>query len=112
MEFWWFVPLGYSIKFNASRFDLLFKYTIIGNGVLNGGLFKINLSNTIPYNLMATQENASIKRCIMNEKSSKLWHRRLGHISVERIKRLVNDGVLGTLDFTDFSTYVDCIKGK
>ena len=54
------VPLGYSIKFNASRFDLLFKSTIIGNGVLNGGLFKINLSNTIPYNLMATQENASI----------------------------------------------------
>jgi len=47
-------PLGYSIKFNASGFDLLFKSTIIGNGVLNGGLFKINLSNTIPYNLMAT----------------------------------------------------------
>ena len=66
------VPLGYSIKFNACGFDLLFKSTIIGNGVLNDGLFKINLSNTIPYNLMATQENAGIKRCIMNEKSSKL----------------------------------------
>ena len=59
----------------------MFKSTIIGNGVLNEGLFKINLSNTIPYNLMATQENTGIKRCIMNEKSSKLWHRRLGHIS-------------------------------
>ena len=61
---------------------------------------------------MATQESAGIKRCIMNEKSSKLWHRRLRHISIERIKRLVNDGVLETLDFTDFSTCVDCIKGK
>ena len=28
------------------------------------------------------------------------------------IKRLVNDGVLNTLDFTNFDTYVDCIKGK
>ncbi|RVW62445.1 Retrovirus-related Pol polyprotein from transposon TNT 1-94 [Vitis vinifera] len=34
------------------------------------------------------------------------------HISIDRIKRLVNDGVLSTLDFTDFETCVDCIKGK
>ena len=31
------VPLGYSIKFNTSEFDLLFKSTIIGKGVLNDG---------------------------------------------------------------------------
>ena len=49
------------------------------------------------------------KRCVINEDSSKLWHRRLGHISIERIKRLLNEGVL---DFTDFETCVDCIKGK
>jgi hypothetical protein len=36
----------------------------------------------------------------------------LGHISIERIKRLVSDGVLQTLDFTNFGTCVDCIKGK
>jgi len=41
-----------------------------------------------------------------------LWHHRLGHISIERIKRLVKDRVLNTLDFTDFKTCVDCIKGK
>ena len=41
-----------------------------------------------------------------------LWHRRLGHISMERIKKLVNDGVLSTLDFADFETCVNCIKGK
>ena len=41
-----------------------------------------------------------------------LWHKRLGHISIERIKRLINDGVLETLDFTNFGTCVDCIKGK
>ena len=52
------------------------------------------------------------KQCVMNEDSSMLWHRRLGHISMQRIKRLVNDGVLNTLDFTDFDTCVDYIKGK
>ncbi|KAL3498928.1 hypothetical protein ACH5RR_041660 [Cinchona calisaya] len=48
----------------------------------------------------------------MNENSSILWHRRLGHISIQRIKRLVDDGVLSTLDFTNFETCVACIKGK
>ena len=33
-------------------------------------------------------------------------------ISIERIKKLANDGVLSTLDFVDFKTYVNCIKGK
>ena len=41
-----------------------------------------------------------------------LWHRRLGHISIERIKKLVNDGILSTLGFADFETCVNCIKGK
>ena len=41
-----------------------------------------------------------------------LWHRRLGHISIERMKKLVNDGVLSTLDFADFETCMNCIKGK
>ncbi|GAA0163098.1 hypothetical protein LIER_19052 [Lithospermum erythrorhizon] len=35
-----------------------------------------------------------------------------GHISIERVERLVKDGLLGTLDFTDFDTCVGCIKGK
>ena len=56
--------------------------------------------------------NVGIKRSLINENSSMLWHRRLGHISIERIKGLVKDGVLKTLDFTDFGTCVDCIKGK
>ncbi|RVW76456.1 Retrovirus-related Pol polyprotein from transposon TNT 1-94 [Vitis vinifera] len=64
----------------------------------------------IPHNSLHVQ--TGIKRCVVKEDSSTLWHRRLGHISIDRIKRLVNDGVLSTLDFTDFETCVDCIKGK
>lgn len=55
---------------------------------------------------------AGTKRCVMNESSSTLWHRRLGHISFERVKRLVKDGILSTLDFTESETCIDCIKGK
>ena len=48
----------------------------------------------------------------MNEDSSILWHRRLGHISIDTIKKLVNDRVLDTLDFIDFNTCINYIKGK
>ncbi|KAL0354343.1 UNVERIFIED_CONTAM: hypothetical protein Sangu_1015600 [Sesamum angustifolium] len=51
-------------------------------------------------------------RCVTNEDSSILWHWRLGHVSIGRIEKLVIDGVFNTLDFTDFDTRVDCIKGK
>ena len=77
---------------------------------MSNGLFFINLKNDTTNNTMHV--HTGTKRCIMNEDSSMLWHRRLGHISIQRIKRLVNDGVLNTLDFNDFHTCVDCIKGK
>ncbi|RDX81383.1 hypothetical protein CR513_37949, partial [Mucuna pruriens] len=36
----------------------------------------------------------------------------MGHVSIERIKRLVNESILHTLDFVDFETCVNCIKSK
>ena len=30
--------------------------------------------------------SVGLKRCIVNEESSMLWHQRLGHISIEKIK--------------------------
>ncbi|KAL4310044.1 hypothetical protein GQ457_01G035740 [Hibiscus cannabinus] len=104
------VPLGYCFNFSNVGFNLFYKSEIVGNGVLCDGLYSIDLQNNATHNVMHIQTGT--KRCVINEDSSTLWHRRLGHISIERIKRLVNDGVLNTLDFTDFDTCVDCIKGK
>ena len=36
----------------------------------------------------------------------------MGHISRERLQRLVKDGILPNLDFSDLSMCVNCIKGK
>ncbi|RVW47329.1 Retrovirus-related Pol polyprotein from transposon TNT 1-94 [Vitis vinifera] len=35
-----------------------------------------------------------------------------GHISKSRVERLVSDGILDSLDFSDFDICVECIKGK
>ena len=55
---------------------------------------------------------SSTKRLRLNEKSSTLWHKCLGHISKQIIERLIKDEILLDLDFLDFDTCVDCIKGK
>ena len=74
------------------------------------GLYSIHFQDNNAYNSLSL--TVEIKRNIMNEESFLLWHRRLGHISIQRIKRLVNEGVLSALNFTDFETCLDCIKGK
>ena len=104
------VPLGFSFSFSDSGFSLSNKSKVIGYGTLSNGVFHIQLQNDFTYNSMHV--TAGLKRYVMNEESSMLWHRRLGHISIERIKKLVNDGILSTLDFADFETCVNCINGK
>jgi len=102
--------LEYSFNFSESSFSLFYKSDCVGNSILSDGLFYINLQNNTTYDSMHV--HTGIKRCVIDENSSKLWHQRLGHISIDRIKRLVNERVLNTLDFTDFETCLDCIKGK
>lgn len=53
-----------------------------------------------------------VKRSMVNENSTELWHRRLRHISKERIHILGRRGILRSLDFSDFGVCVDYIKGK
>ena len=104
------VPLGFSFNFTDSGFILSNKSKVIGYGAFSDGLFHIQLHNDVTYNSMHV--TAGLKRCVMNEESFMLWHRRLEHISIKRMKKLVNDGVLSTFDFADFETCVNCIKGK
>ena len=41
-----------------------------------------------------------------------LWHKRLGHISKERVQRLIDSGILPHLDYDDLEICVDYVKGK
>ena len=77
--------------------------------VLCENLYKLELS-ALPY-VFTTVNTISCSKCLrLNEKSSTLWHKRLGHIYRQRIERLIKDEIL--LDLSGFDTCVDCIKGK
>jgi len=62
--------------------------------------------------LLTLHHNIGTKCGLVIESSAYLWHKRLGHISKERIQRLVKNEILPDLDFTDLGICVDCIKGK
>ena len=50
-----------------------------------------------------------MKLDFLNESSSMLWHKKLGHISKQRLMRLVKGGVWKTIYIY---IYIDCIKEK
>ena len=54
--------------------------------------------------------NIGMKRGIINESSSILWHKWLGYISKEMMTRLVKEGIFSNLDFSDFGMCKHCIK--
>jgi len=104
--------VGYSFKFGNSYFSLYKSTCMIGSGTLSDGLYKLNIDNLYVETLMTMHHNVVTKRGLVNEFSAYLWHKRLGHISKERLKRLVKNEILPNLDFTDLNVCVDCIKGK
>ncbi|KAF7827012.1 Retrovirus-related Pol polyprotein from transposon TNT 1-94 [Senna tora] len=56
--------------------------------------------------------NYGTKRKLTYENSLRLWHKRLGHISKQRMQRVMSDGILDTLDLSNFDVCIECIKGK
>ena len=79
--------IGYSLHFGNSKVDLLLNSKIIGHSVLCDGLYRLSLSHSDVYASFHVEHSVS-KRPRIIEKSVLLWHKRLGHISKERIERL------------------------
>ena len=79
-----------------------------GHAPLKSGLFLLNLDcgDTNIHNIDA-------KRCkVDNDSATYLWHCRLGHIGVKRMKKLHVDGLLESLDYESFDTCEPCLMGK
>ena len=105
--------LGYSFLFGTLKVKMYHDSLLIGTRVLCGSLYRLELSALPLFSATLTVNIASSsKRLRLNEKSSNLWHKRLGYISRQRIKRSIKYEILPDIDFSNFDTCVDCIKGK
>ena len=101
---------GFTCSFGNNLFSLMRNSNVVASGNLIDNLYMVNTQPSVNETLHVNSRGT--KRKLTNEDSSMLWHRRLGHISKQRIERLVSDGILGPLDLADFTVCVECIKGK
>ena len=69
-----------------------------GCGTLIDGLYRFNLNINFVESLFHVDHSMRIKRSAHNENSAFLWHQELGHISKERVMRLVKSDILPQLD--------------
>ncbi|KAK9672848.1 hypothetical protein RND81_12G129000 [Saponaria officinalis] len=103
---------GYSCLFENKRFILSLNSNIVGTGSLCGFDNLYMLDNVSSYSENLHVETRGTKHKFNKENSASLWHKRLGHVSKERIQRLVSNGILDSVDFTDTDVCISCIKGK
>ena len=79
---------GFTFTGNNKSMDF-FKFSeYIGNASLIDGYWHLNCRNSIE--VFLTERVAGFKRPRYKENSAFLWHKRLGHISKERLKLLIN----------------------
>jgi len=104
--------VGFDVKIGNNTFSLYKRNTFYGSGVLIDNLYRFNLDVNFVESLFHVEHSIGNKRSAHNECSAFLWHQRLGHISKERIMRLVKSEILPQLDFVDWEVCIDCIKGK
>ena len=73
----------------------------------NNGLFLLNLDcSTHIHNIEAKRVKCS------DDTAMYMWHCRLGHIGIKRMKKLHSDGLLDSLDFGSLDTCEPCLMGK
>ena len=56
--------------------------------------------------------NCGTKCKLIDKNSSLLWHKHLGHISKQRIQRLMSEGILDSLNFSNLKICIECIKRR
>ena len=69
-------------------------------------MLNLNSSGTHIHNIEAKRSRVD------NDSATYLWHCRLGHIGVKRMKKLHVDGLLESLDYESFDACEPCLMGK
>ena len=96
----------YSFKSKNNCCYVYMNKTFYGHTLNLNGLLNLDCSDTHIHNIDA-------KRCkVNNDSATYLWHCRLGHIGVKRMKKLHKDGFSESLGYESFDACEPCLLGK
>jgi len=91
---------GYSFMSENNGCSFYMNNIFYGHAPEKNGLFLLNLDSSSTH-----IHNVNAKRIKLNDDiAAYLWHCRLGHIGVKRMKKLHSDGLLESLDYESFET--------
>jgi hypothetical protein len=96
---------GLDCLFGKKQCLIIFNDEIVGRALRHDNLYLLSIKYSI--NVVSSKNNVNVsssknKHKGIDDVSSKLWHRRLGHILRERIECLVKESILPPLEFSDF----------
>ena len=103
------VEEGITFIGNKECIKFFSKGSLIGKAFLHDHLWKMQCT-LLDNGLIVL--NTTAKRMHNFDNSYMLWHKRLGHISRDRIMQLTKLNFIPTLDFNSASECIDCMKGK
>ena len=104
---------GFSLTFNNDGIDIFRNDLIICKAVLFDNLFYLKPIIPTALNIETnTLEHRDKKLKMDKNNSTYQWHLHLGHIGLDRIKRLVRDGPLQSIQVDDMPTFESCLEGK
>jgi len=108
------IEQGYSLDFNNDVIQILKNGFMITSTVMINNLFYIkpNIPTICDTELNDDSMRESKRLRLDSIDQTYKWHLRLGHIGLDRIKRLVRDGPLQTLSVGSLPTCESCIEGK
>ena len=97
---------GYSFKTENNCYSIYMNKNLYGHTPNIDGLLNLGRSYTHIHHIDA-------KRCrVDNDSTTFMWHCRLGHIGVKRMKKLHTDGILESLDYESLDACELCLLGK
>src|SRR5215203_3652981 len=102
-----FMQDGYSFKSENNGCSIFMNNIFYGHAPEKNGLFLLSLDSSDTH-----VHNIDAKRIKLNDNSTYMWHCRLGHIGVKRMKKLHSDGLLESLDFESLDRCEACLMGK
>jgi hypothetical protein len=117
-ECYYFPALSMNIVSGSwlSRDGYHFESVTNGCSISKDGIFYVHAhvhDGLYILDLVTHINSVDIKRCKhSDDNATYIWHCHLGHVGVKRMKKLHNDGLLGSLDFDAFDTCEPCLLGK
>ena len=106
----------YSVNFSVNEAFILKNGVLICSAKLENNLYVLSptKANALLSHEMFKIVNTQIKRQKISpsNNSTYLWHLRLGHINLDRIRRLVKNELLNELEDNSLPPCESCLEGK